>query len=47
MFLKIGDRYFSLLAELFLGNISFEEIQTLRPQYSCGRLGLESYCNAT
>ena len=29
MFLKIGDRYFSLLAELFLGNISIEEIQTL------------------
>ena len=29
MFLKIGDRYFSLLAELFLGNISIEKIQTL------------------
>ena len=58
MFLKIGDRHFSLLAELFLGNISIEEIQTLilteklilqtlHPQYSCWRLGLESICDAT
>ena len=58
MFLKIGDRHFSLLAELFLGNISIEEIQTLilteklilqtlHAQYSCWRLGLESICDAT